>query len=70
MKNTTHHPQVPVFRPLQDWVNMPYRPARGLRSDLRALLNKFLNSWSNALITILWISIIPCMTLIGTLAGY
>jgi hypothetical protein len=70
MKNTTRHPQVPVFRPLQDWANMPYRPVRGLRSDLRALLNKFLNSWSNALITILWISIIPCMTVMGLLAGY
>lgn len=64
------YPQ-PSFRPLQDWANMPRRTqTRGLRSDLRTLLHYFSRYGSEAMMALLWASIIPSMTILGTLAGY
>lgn len=61
----------PSFRPLQDWANMPrHTQVRGLRSDLRALLRYFSRYGSEAMMALLWASIIPSIAVLGTLAGY
>lgn len=61
---------LPSCRPLQDWANMPHPVVRGLRSDLRALVRYFSRYGSEAMMALLWASLIPSMTVLGTLAGY
>ncbi len=57
-------------RYLQDWANMPSAQPRGLRRDLRALLNKITPHYADIGTALLWASIIPTMVFVGTLAGY
>lgn len=57
-------------RYLQDWANMPSARPRGLRRDLRALLNKITPHYADICTALLWASMIPTMVIVGTLAGY
>lgn len=64
------HTAYPTFRPLQDWANRRPTPIRGLRHDLRRLFNYLSRYASEAIMALIWASIIPSMTILGSLVGY
>ncbi|ETD73087.1 hypothetical protein V757_00285 [Pelistega indica] len=54
----------------QDWTYTEQVQPRGLRHDLRQMSQSLSSNVGNGLMMLLWISIIPSISLFGTLAGY